>query len=185
MRNFLSVKDVGDLGRLVQNVYDVKLNPHGYSDLGKNKTMVLLFLNSSLRTRLSTQKAALNLGMNCIVMNVGQDGWQLEFEDDVIMNGDKAEHIREAAKVISQYADVIGLRTFAGLDNVQEDYSEKIFSKFVEHASVPIVNMESATVHPLQSLTDLITIKEHIKVEKPKVVIELGATSKSFTTSCI
>ena len=180
MQNFLSIKDVDNLDQLVQSVYDVKLNPNGFKHLGKDKTMVLLFLNPSLRTRLSTQKAALNLGMNCIVMNVGQDGWQLEFEDDVIMKGDKAEHVKEAAKVVSQYADIVGMRTFAALEDVQEDYHEKVLSKFVQYASVPVVNMESATVHPLQSLTDLITIKEHSQVERPKVVLSWAPHPKAL-----
>ncbi|MEZ5009911.1 MAG: N-acetylornithine carbamoyltransferase [Chitinophagales bacterium] len=171
MKNYLSVKDVEDVTALANNALMLKNDPYTHKSIGENKTMVLLFLNPSLRTRLSTQKAALNLGMHCIVMNVGQDGWNLELEDGIVMNGNNAEHIKEAAAVISQYADVIGLRTFAGLTDRAKDYNEFVLSQFVKHATVPVVNMESATVHPLQSLADLVTIKEFQKVDRPNVVL--------------
>ncbi len=171
MYNFLSVKDVEDVEALAQKAIQLKQNKFAYQDLGKNKTMVLIFLNSSLRTRLSTQKAAQNLGMNPIVLNLTQDSWQMEFDDGVIMNSDKAEHIKEGAAVIAQYADIIGLRSFPSLTDREKDYSEYILKKFLENVNVPIVNMESATVHPLQSLTDLMTIRENTTKKRPKVVL--------------
>ncbi|MCB0511539.1 MAG: acetylornithine carbamoyltransferase, partial [Bacteroidetes bacterium] len=171
MYNFLSVKDVEDVEALAQKAIQLKQNKFAYQDLGKNKTMVLIFLNSSLRTRLSTQKAAQNLGMNPIVLNLTQDSWQMEFDDGVIMNSDKAEHIKEGAAVIAQYADIIGLRSFPSLTDREKDYSEYILKKFLENVNVPIVNMESATVHPLQSLTDLMTIRENTTKNRPKVVL--------------
>ena len=142
-----------------------------YIDLGKNKTLGLLFFNSSLRTRLSTQKAALNLGMNPIVMNVSGDAWGIEFEDGTIMNGNTAEHIKEAAAVVSQYCDIIAVRAFPTLTDKAKDESEHVMKAFVKYASVPIVNMESATEHPLQGLTDAITISEYSKKPNPKVVL--------------
>lgn len=171
MKHFISPADVIDIQQLIEEGLIQKANPTAFQHLGKNKTIGLLFFNSSLRTRLSTQKAAINLGMNVIVMNVGADSWQLEFEDGAIMNGGKAEHIREAAAVIGQYCDVIGVRAFAGLQNRTEDYSEQVIEKFRELAGVPIVNLESATRHPLQSLTDLITIEELKTKQRPKVVL--------------
>lgn len=171
MKNYLSVNDVVDVNVLADKALMLKSAPFLHQSLGKNKTMVLLFLNPSLRTRLSTQKAALNMGMQCIVMNIGQDGWNLELEDGVIMNGNQAEHIKEAAGVISQYAHVIGLRTFAGLTDREKDYAEFVLNQFVKYATVPVVNMESATVHPLQSLADLVTIREFQKIKRPKVVL--------------
>lgn len=171
MKHFISPADVTDIQQLIEEGLTQKANPTAFQHLGKNKTIGLLFFNSSLRTRLSTQKAAINLGMNVIVMNVGADSWQLEFEDGAIMNGGKAEHIREAAAVIGQYCDVIGVRAFAGLQNRSEDYSEQVIEKFRELAGVPVVNLESATRHPLQSLTDLITIEELKTKQRPKVVL--------------
>ena len=171
MYNFLSVKDVEDVEVLAQKAIQLKQNRFAYQELGRNKTMVLIFLNSSLRTRLSTQKAAQNLGMNPIVLNLTQDSWQMEFDDGVIMNSDKAEHIKEGAAVIAQYADIIGLRSFPSLTDRAKDYSEYVLNKFLANVNVPIVNMESATVHPLQSLTDLITIRENTNKKRPKVVL--------------
>lgn len=171
MYNFLSVKDVEDVEVLAQKAIQLKQNRFAYQELGRNKTMVLIFLNSSLRTRLSTQKAAQNLGMNPIVLNLTQDSWQMEFDDGVIMNSDKAEHIKEGAAVIAQYADIIGLRSFPSLTDRAKDYSEYVLNKFLENVNVPIVNMESATVHPLQSLTDLMTIRENTNAKRPKVVL--------------
>lgn len=171
MKQFLDIHDVNDVSRLVDDALRFKYKPLAASSLGIGKTMVLLFLNPSLRTRLSTQKAAQNLGMQCMVMNMGQEGWQLEFEDGTVMSGDKAEHIKEAASVVSQYADVIGLRTFAGLTDRAADYEEKVLRAFTQYATVPVVNMESATVHPLQSLADLVTIRENQRSDSPKVVL--------------
>ncbi len=170
MNNFISVADVENVEELAKQALLLKKDPFAFKDLGRNKTMVLLFMNASLRTRLSTQKAAYNLGVHTIVMNVGSDGWNLEFENGTIMNSDKAEHIKEAAAVIAQYADIIGIRTFAGLNDREKDYQEFILNQFLKYVNVPIVNMESATVHPMQSLTDLITIREHFN-KKPKVVL--------------
>lgn len=171
MNNFLSVNDVKNVEALAQEAIALKSNRFAHKHLGENKTMVLLFLNSSLRTRISTQKAAQNLGMNTIVLNLGQDSWNMEYDDGAIMNGDKAEHIKEGAAVISEYADIIGIRAFPSLKDKEKDYSEFILNKFLENVNVPVVNMESATVHPLQSLTDLMTIREYSTKQKPKVVL--------------
>lgn len=170
MKNFESVADVNQLDSLIQKGRDLKANPLQAEKLGKGKTLVLLFFNPSLRTRLSTEKAGINLGMSVINMNAGQ-GWQLEFEDGKIMNMDKAEHIREAAAVISQYADIIGIRTFPSLTDRERDYSDFILHQFMRYASVPIISLESAIRHPLQSLADLITIEEHKTKARPKVVL--------------
>ena len=171
MKHFLSINDVTDLSQLITSGIISKRNPFGDNDLGKNKTIGLLFFNSSLRTRISTQKAAQNLGLNVIMMNVGQDGWGLEMEEGVIMNGDKAEHVKEAAAVIGKYCDIIGIRSFAGLQDREKDYQEIVFQQFKKYAEVPIVNLESATRHPLQSLADCITIEEFRLKERPKVVL--------------
>lgn len=160
MKLFSSVHDVTDVPALVREALALKENPYSYQDLGKNKTLGLIFLNPSLRTRLSTQKAALNLGMNVMVMNMDKEGWALETRDGVVMNGSTVEHIREAAGVIGQYCDILGIRSFPSLKNREEDYSEEIFKKFVEFSGIPVVSLESATRHPLQSLADLITIVE-------------------------
>ncbi|HEV7381450.1 MAG TPA: N-acetylornithine carbamoyltransferase [Dyadobacter sp.] len=171
MKHFLSINDVTDLNQLITSGIVSKRNPFGDHELGKNKTIGLLFFNSSLRTRLSTQKAAQNLGLNVIMMNVGQDGWGLEMEEGVIMKGDKAEHVKEAAAVIGRYCDIIGIRSFAGLQDREKDYQEIVFEQFKKYAEVPIVNLESATRHPLQSLADCITIEEFRVKERPKVVL--------------
>ncbi|MEO6284822.1 MAG: N-acetylornithine carbamoyltransferase [Dyadobacter sp.] len=171
MKHFLSIDDVTDLNHLISSGIAAKRNPFGESELGKNKTIGLLFFNSSLRTRISTQKAAQNLGLNVITMNVGQDGWGLEMEEGVIMNGDKAEHVKEAAAVIGSYCDIIGIRSFAGLQEREKDYAEIIFQQFKKYAQVPIINLESATRHPLQSLADCITIEEFKLKQRPKVVL--------------
>lgn len=170
MKNFESVADVNQLHSLIQKGMDLKADPLQAESLGKGKTLVLLFFNPSLRTRLSTEKAGINLGMSVINMNAGQ-GWQLEFEDGKVMNMDKAEHIREAAAVISQYADIIGIRTFPSLTDRERDYSDFILHQFMRYASVPIISLESAIRHPLQSLADLITIEEHKTKARPKVVL--------------
>lgn len=171
MKNFINVSDVNNVEQLAQQAIALKQDRFAYKNLGANKTMVLLFLNASLRTRISTQKAAQNLGMNTIVLNLGQDSWQMEYEEGAIMNGDKAEHIKEGAAVISEYADIIGIRAFPTLTDREKDYSEYVLNKFLENVKVPVINMESATVHPLQSLTDLMTIREHTNNAKPKVVL--------------
>ena len=171
MKLFSSVNDVPDVNALVKEALHLKHNPYAYKDLGENKTMALVFLNPSLRTRMSTQKAALNLGMNVMVLNMDKEGWALELRDNVIMNGNTVEHIREAAAVMGQYADIIGVRSFPGLKDRDEDYSEMIFNKFVQFCGVPVVSLESATRHPLQSLADLITIEELKTRSRPKVVL--------------
>jgi N-succinyl-L-ornithine transcarbamylase len=171
MKLFSSVHDVPDVTALVKEALHLKQFPYAYKDLGENKTMALVFLNPSLRTRMSTQKAALNLGMNVMVLNMDKEGWALELRDNVIMNGNTVEHIREAAAVMGQYADIIGVRSFPGLKDRKEDYSEMIFNKFVQFCGVPVVSLESATRHPLQSLADLVTIEELKTRIKPKVVL--------------
>ncbi len=171
MKLFSSVNDVPDVNALVKEALHLKQNPYAYKDLGENKTMALVFLNPSLRTRMSTQKAALNLGMNVMVLNMDKEGWALELRDNVIMNGTTVEHIREAAGVMGQYADIIGVRSFPGLKDRDEDYSEMIFNKFVQFCGVPVVSLESATRHPLQTLADLVTIEELKTRNRPKVVL--------------
>ena len=171
MQHFFSVNDALNLPLLLKQAFEIKANPFGNQALGKNKTLGLIFFNPSLRTRMSSQKAAYNLGMNVITMNVGSDGWSLETEDGVVMDGGNAEHIIEAAKVVSQYCDVIGIRCFAGLKNRAEDDAEKVLKGFIQHATVPVINLESSTLHPLQSFADLITIEEHKKIARPKVVL--------------
>lgn len=172
MNQFNSVNDVEDIGQLVKDALTLKSNPYADQQLGKNKTLGLVFLNPSLRTRLSTQKAAINLGMSVMVMNMDKEGWALETEDGVVMNGTTVEHIREAAAVMGQYCDILGLRSFPKLVNREEDYNEDFFNKFIKYCGVPVVSLESATRHPLQSLADLVTIKETWKgTTKPKVVL--------------
>lgn len=173
MKQFFSVQDVeGPLQTLVEEALALKAAPFQYQHVGKNKTLGLVFLNPSLRTRMSTQKAAANLGMTVMVLNMDKEGWALETQDGIIMNGSTVEHIREAAAVMGEYCDILGLRSFPKLQDREEDYSEDFYNKFVQYAGVPVVSLESATRHPLQSLTDLITITEHWKqVQPPKVVL--------------
>ncbi|MDJ1502475.1 N-acetylornithine carbamoyltransferase [Xanthocytophaga agilis] len=180
MKNFISLADVSDPKALVQEAIQLKKNPFADKALGKNKTIGLLFFNSSLRTRLSTQKAAQNLGMEVMVMNVNQDSWGLEMMDGVVMNGDKAEHVKEAAAVIGQYCDIIAVRSFAELKDRNADYQEIVINKFKQYAGVPIVNLESATRHPLQSLADCITIEEYKTKPRPKVVLTWAPHFKSL-----
>jgi N-succinyl-L-ornithine transcarbamylase len=180
MRHFTSVNDVPDLKKALEVAFDVKRNPYAYTHLGKNKTMVLIFFNSSLRTRLSTQKAAMNLGMNTMALNVNEDGWQLETEMGVVMDGNKPEHIREAVPVIGSYCDIIGVRSFARFESREDDYTEKILNQFIEFAGVPIVSMEAATRHPLQSFADLMTIEELKTKERPKVVLTWAPHPKAL-----
>jgi N-succinyl-L-ornithine transcarbamylase len=171
MKLFSSVNDVKDVKALVAQALQLKQDPYANQHLGKNKTLCLVFLNPSLRTRISTQKAGINLGMNVMVLNIDKEGWALELQDNVVMNGTTVEHIREAAGVMGEYADIIGVRSFPGLKDRMEDYSETIFNKFVEFCKVPVVSLESATRHPLQSLADLVTIEELKTVSRPKVVL--------------
>jgi N-succinyl-L-ornithine transcarbamylase len=179
MKQFTQLADVPNPSALIDKAQYFKANPLAANDFAKGKTAVLLFFNPSLRTRLSTEKAALQLGFSVMTMNAAQ-GWKLEFEDQIVMNSDKAEHIREAAQVISQYADVIGIRTFPSLTDKEKDYSDYILQRFVEFSSVPIVSLESAIRHPLQSLADCLTIKEHQTKSKPKVVLTWAPHPKAL-----
>lgn len=180
MKHFSSIDQISDLTQWTKEALELKANPFAYKALGKNKTIGLLFFNSSLRTRLSTQKAALNLGMDTLVMNVSEDAWGIEFEDGTIMNGTTAEHIKEAAAVISQYCDIIGIRAFPKLVDKSKDESEHILTAFKKYASVPIVNLESSTEHPLQALTDAITITEFTTKKNPKVVLSWAPHPKKL-----
>ncbi len=171
MKQYFSIADIDNLKSWVKQAIELKADPIKYSDLGKNRTIGLLFFNNSLRTRLSTYKAAINLGMNVITMNIGKDGWILEFEDGSIMDQQSAEHIKEAAQVVSQYCDIIAVRAFAGLHDRQADEAELVLNGFRKYASVPVINMESSIHHPLQALADAITIEEHRQNTRPKVVL--------------
>lgn len=179
MKNYTSITDITDINTAIKDALALKSNPFKHKVLGNNKTLVMLFFNSSLRTRLSTEKAAKNLGMNCTTLNVN-DAWQLEFDDGNIMNLNTSEHIKEAAQVISQYADIIAVRAFPTLKNKEKDESEYILKSFQKYASVPIVNMESSTAHPLQALTDVITMTELKTKPKPKVVISWAPHPKAL-----
>ena len=171
MRHFTSVHDVTNLKRLLEEAISIKEKPFQYETLGKHRTMGLMFFNPSLRTRLSTQKAAQNLGMNSLVLNINEDSWKIETRFGVVMNGNKAEHIKEAAGVIGRYCDIIGVRSFPMLKDREVDYSESVINQFIQYAGVPIVSMESATRHPLQSFADVITIEQYKKTERPKVLL--------------
>ncbi len=179
MKKYTHIKDISNLQETIKEAILLKMNPFEFSELGKNKTLVMLFFNASLRTRLSTEKAARNLGMHVMVLNVN-DAWQLEFEDGTIMNTNTSEHIKEAAQVISQYADVIAVRAFPSLTDKKKDESEFILSSFVKYATVPIINMESATAHPLQALADAITITELVSTPRPKVVLSWAPHPKAL-----
>lgn len=171
MNKFTCVQDIGPLDIALANAMDVKANPYRDQDLGKNKTLLMIFFNSSLRTRLSTQKAAMNLGMNVIVLDVNQGAWKLETERGVIMDGDKPEHILEAIPVMASYCDIIGVRSFAKFESKEADYNEVIINQFIQYSGKPVFSMEAATRHPLQSFADLITIEEYKRVARPKVVL--------------
>lgn len=171
MKHFTSVEDVGEPGRLVADALAIKKDPYANKQIGENKTLGLIFFNASLRTRMSTQRAAQNLGMNVIVMNLTQDSWQIEMEDGAVMNGVKAEHIKEAAAVMGAYCDILGIRSFPSLVDKEADYSEKVIKAFMKYAGVPVLSLESATLHPLQSLADVITIEELKTSNRPKVVL--------------
>lgn len=180
MKNYLSIHDIGDLQKAVKEAIELKADPFKFEQLGKRKTICLLFFNNSLRTRLSTQKAASNLGLNTMVMNFGAEGWQLEYEDGVVMDKGKSEHVREAAQVVSQYADLVAIRAFAGLIDKEEDEAELVLNGFKKYASIPVVNMESSVAHPLQALADAITLEEHKEVKKPKVVLSWAPHPKAL-----
>ena len=171
MKSFFHVSDIGDLKTALEEARQVKQTPFAWKHLGENKTIMLVFFNSSLRTRLSSQKAALNLGMNPIVLNIGSDSWKLETEMGVVMDGDKSEHLREAIPVMASYCDIIGVRSFAGLSDREFDYAETVLSQFIQYSGKPVISLESATVHPCQAFADLITIEEYRKKDRPKVVL--------------
>ena len=171
MKTFFHVNDIGDLGAALEDARQVKATPFAWKHLGLDKTIMLVFFNSSLRTRLSSQKAALNLGMNPIVLNIGQDSWKLETEMGVVMDGDKSEHLREAIPVMTSYCDLIGIRSFAGLKDREFDYNESVLRQFIEYGGKPVISLESATVHPCQAFADLITIEEYKEKKRPKVVM--------------
>ncbi len=180
MKRFLNVSDIGDLHQALQEAMDIKKDRFKYVELGRNKTLLMVFFNSSLRTRLSTQKAALNLGMNVIVLDVNQGAWKLETERGVIMDGDKSEHLLEAIPVMGCYCDLIGVRSFAGLADRDYDYAETIYHQFLKYSGKPVFAMETATVHPLQAFADLITIEEHKTVQRPKVVLTWAPHPKAL-----
>ena len=171
MKSFFHVSDIGDLGAALEEARQVKATPFAWKHLGQDKTIMLVFFNSSLRTRLSSQKAALNLGMNPIVLNIGSDSWKLETEMGVVMDGDKSEHLREAIPVMASYCDLIGVRSFAGLQDRAYDYDETVLRQFLEYSGKPVISLESATVHPCQAFADLITIEEYKEKKRPKVVL--------------
>ncbi|MCU6769849.1 acetylornithine carbamoyltransferase [Barnesiella propionica] len=171
MKHFTNVHDLGDLKIALKEAFEVKKDRFAFRHLGHNRTLMMIFFNSSLRTRLSTQKAAMNLGMNVIVLDINQGAWKLETERGVIMDGDKPEHLLEAVPVMGCYCDIIGVRAFAQFENKQDDYEEKILNQFIQYSGRPVFSMEAATRHPLQSFADLITIEEYKKTERPKVVM--------------
>ena len=180
MRNFISVKDIGNLDAAVKEALEIKADRFRYCELGRNKTLMMVFFNSSLRTRLSTQKAALNLGMNVIVLDINQGAWKLETERGVIMDCDKPEHILEAIPVMGSYCDVIGVRSFARFESKEDDYNEIILNQFIKYSGRPVFSMEAATRHPLQSFADLITIEEHKTKARPKVVLTWAPHPKAL-----
>ena len=171
MRTYQRAADLGDIKQAVKEALEVKANPYKWDTMGKNKTLLMVFFNSSLRTRLSTQKAGMNLGMNTIVLDVNAGAWKLETERGVIMDGDKPEHLLEAIPVMGSYCDIIGVRSFARFENKQFDYEEVILNQFIKYSGKPVFSMESATCHPLQAFADLITIEEYKEQERPKVVL--------------
>jgi len=171
MKQFLSIEDVPDLDALLQKAFEIKAYQHTKRALGRNKSIGLIFLNPSLRTRISSQRAAMNLGLDVVLFDVNKSGWKLEFGDGMVMDGDSSEHVIEAAGVLGQFFDILAIRSFAELKNREEDYSEKVINAFVDNAGIPIINMESATGHPLQAFADLITIKDFQNKKRPKVVL--------------
>lgn len=180
MRHFTSITQLKDLNNALEAAKYVKENPFADQHLGKNKTLLMIFFNSSLRTRLSTQKAAMNLGMNVMVLDVNQGAWKLETERGVVMDGDKPEHLLEAIPVMGCCCDIIGVRAFANLQNREEDYNEVIINQFIRYSGKPVFSMEAATRHPLQTFADIITIEEHKKVDKPKIVMTWAPHPKAL-----
>ena len=180
MKKFTCVQDIGPLDKALAEAALIKEDRFAFTGLGRNKTLLMIFFNSSLRTRLSTQKAAMNLGMNVIVLDVNQGAWKLETERGVIMDGDKAEHLLEAIPVMASYCDIIGVRSFAGLTNKKDDYEEKVIEQFINYSGTPVFSMEAATRHPLQSFADLITIEEYKTKERPKVVMTWAPHPKAL-----
>ena len=180
MKTFFHASDIGNIAKAIEEAKQVKADPFAWKSLGTNTTRMIVFFNSSLRTRLSTQKAALNLGMSPIVLNIGQDSWKLETELGVVMDSDKSEHLREAIPVIGSYCDIIGVRSFAGLTDREYDYNETILRQFIEYSGKPVISLESATVHPCQAFADLITIEEHKKTARPKVVMTWAPHPKAL-----
>lgn len=180
MKHFLSIKDIDSLPEWIEEVRNLKANPTAHKTLGKGKTICLLFFNNSLRTRLSTQKAAINLGLDVMVMNFGSEGWQLEFEDGVVMDQGKSEHIKEAAQVVSQFCDIVAIRAFASLTDKEKDEAEVVLNGFTAHASIPVINMESSVGHPLQALADAITIDEQNTKARLKVVLSWAPHPKAL-----
>lgn len=180
MKEFTSIRQLGDLRQALAQAQQVKRNPFADQELGRNKTLLMVFFNNSLRTRLSTQKAALNLGMNVIVLDVNQGAWKLETERGVIMDGDKSEHLLEAIPVMGCYCDLIGVRSFARFESKEEDYDEMILNQFIKYSGKPVFSMEAATRHPLQTFADLITIEEHKTKERPKVVMTWAPHPKAL-----
>ena len=180
MKTFFNVEDLGNLNDALAEAKEIKNNRFGYQELGKNKTLLMIFFNNSLRTRLSTQKAAMNLGMNVIVLDVNAGAWKLETERGVIMDGDKSEHLLEAIPVMGSYCDIIGIRSFAGLSDRDFDYAETIVNQFVKYSGRPVFAMETATVHPLQAFADLFTIEEYKQTARPKVVLSWAPHCKSL-----
>ncbi|MEG1936270.1 MAG: acetylornithine carbamoyltransferase [Rikenellaceae bacterium] len=180
MRNFISVDDIGDFSVALDEAAELKADPFKYREIGKNKTLLMIFFNSSLRTRLSTQKAAINLGLNVMVLDVNQGAWKLETELGVVMDGDKAEHLLEAIPVMASYCDIIAVRSFADLQDKKRDYAEVILNQFIRYSGKPVISLESATRHPLQSFADLITIEQYKKRERPKVVLSWAPHPKAL-----
>ena len=180
MKSFINVEDIGDLRQALAEAQEIKQERYKYQHLGKNKTLMMIFFNNSLRTRLSTQKAAMNLGMNVIVLDVNAGAWKLETERGVIMDGDKSEHLLEAIPVMGCYCDLIGVRSFAGLTDREYDYAETVLQQFIKYSGRPVFAMETATVHPLQAFADLITIEEHKESQRPKVVLTWAPHPRSL-----
>lgn len=180
MKTYTNVKDLGDLNVAIKEALEIKKNRFAYKKLGENKTLLMVFFNSSLRTRLSTQKAGMNLGMNTMVLDINQGAWKLETERGVIMDGDKSEHILEAIPVMGSYCDIIGVRAFAQFENKEDDYQEKILNQFIKYSGKPVFSMEAATGHPLQAFADLITIEEYKKTARPKVVLTWAPHPKAL-----
>ena len=180
MKNFIKLDDLNDFNKTLSLAFEMKKNINSYSNIGKNKTLGMIFFNPSLRTRLSTQKAANMLGINIMIMNFNNEAWALEFEDGTKMSGIRSEHVKEAAGVISQYCDMVAIRAFASLENKKNDEEEIVLNNFVKHSTIPVINMESATAHPLQALADAMTITEYNNKQKPKIVLSWAPHPKAL-----